>query len=97
MTLYNAKYTEDGVRFTKFTDDLDVESSYITSRSACECPAGHRHTCRHREMLSLFEEMARIDTAWFYDHDNARWYYYHARTFKMMNEPPKLSPSWRRL
>ena len=93
MSLYNVKTVQDQYRITKFSDDLDVESSYLTSSIACDCPAGHRDTCRHRKMLSKFE--GRADSPWFYDYDNERWYYYHARTAKMMNGPPK--PSWRRL
>ena len=90
MTLYNAKSTPDGVRITKFTDDLDVESSYTVSRSTCDCPAGHRDTCRHRQMFPSFT--GRLDTAWLLDWDNRRWYYYNPETGKLLNQ----KPSWRR-
>jgi hypothetical protein len=95
MSLYNAKRVEDAYRITKFTDDLDVESSYITARDACECPAGHRDTCRHRQMLPNFLEAERIGTGWFLDWDNRRWFYYNAQTGQMMNQPPR--PAWRRI
>lgn len=98
MSLYNAKATTDGLRITKFTDDLDVESSYITSRDVCECPAGHRDTCRHRQMYPEFAAHERINTHWFLDWDNRRWYYHDHKTGKMMLNPPKPAwPSWRRL
>jgi hypothetical protein len=93
MTLYNAKSTDDGVRITKFTDDLNVESSYIVSRSSCDCPAGVRDTCRHRQMLPSFVE--RIDTPWFLDWDNRRWFYYNSETGEFLN--PADAPLRRRV
>jgi hypothetical protein len=94
MTLYNVKRIEEAYEITKFTDDLDVESSYITSRSTCECPAGVRDSCRHRQMLPEFIHNERINTGWFLDWDNKRWFFYNSETGQMMNEPPKAS--WRR-
>lgn len=96
MSLYNAKRTPEGIRITKFTDDLDVEetagkpSSYITSRDICECPSGHRDTCRHRQMLPDFQATNRIDSRWFYDFDNKRWFILHEKGLE-------LQPSWRRI
>jgi len=92
MSLYNAKTLDDTIRITKFTDDLDVESSYTVSRNSCDCPAGRRDTCRHRQMFPSFVE--RIDTPWFLDWDNARWYYYNPETGQLLDAPRK---SWRRL
>lgn len=51
MTLYNLRETDGIYTITKFTTDLEVESSYQTSFDACNCPAGARPTCRHRQML----------------------------------------------
>ena len=93
MSLYNAKSTPEGLKITKFTDDLDVEetngapSSYITSRDVCECPAGHRDTCRHRQMVPEFKAHDRIDTPWFLDWDNHIWYYYDNQTGQLLSEP----------
>jgi len=95
MSLYNAKQTSEGIRITKFTDDLDVESSYITSRDVCDCPAGHRDTCRHRQMYPEFAANERINTPWFLDWDNHRWYYYHSQAGQLLDKAPK--PSWRRI
>ena len=97
MSLYNAKQTSDGLRITKFTDDLDVESSYITSRDVCECPAGHRDTCRHRQMVPEFKAANRIDKSWFLDWDNHRWYYYSAEAGQLMDRQPSKWPAWRRI
>ena len=36
MTLYNLKTSGDQYRITKFTNDLDVESSYLCSAVECE-------------------------------------------------------------
>jgi|SRR6185437_14979703 len=67
MTLYNLKSNDGEWRITKFTNDLDVESSYRTSLSECECPAGHRPTCRHRQMLPKMLAYAIEDSSAFYD------------------------------
>jgi hypothetical protein len=68
MTLYNLRSDADGFRITKFTSDLEVESSYITSHEACACPAGHRPTCRHRQMLPiLLGRDGFLDSGMFYD------------------------------
>lgn len=52
--LYNLRSAgEASWRVTKFDEDLNVESSYTVSSTACECPAGQRpgYVCRHRQML----------------------------------------------
>jgi hypothetical protein len=66
MTLYNLKSALDDYRITKFTQDLDVESSYLmdSATGACECPAGERRTCRHRQILPWI--LPIIDTEWFW-------------------------------
>ena len=64
MTLYS--YRSDGT-ITKFTRDGTFESSYTVSPDACTCPAGTRHTCRHRQMLPNLHQIA--DTHYFWDHD----------------------------
>ncbi len=71
MTLYNAHTSTLGILFiTKWDSSGNVESSYETSYEACTCPAGHRHTCRHRQMLPLLIPIA--NTHWFLDWDNGR-------------------------
>ena len=101
MSLYNAKQTPNGILITKFTDDLDVEetagkpASYIVSPDGCDCPAGHRDTCRHRQMLPRFLATRRADTPWFFDNDNGEWYYYSAEAAQLLKQPPR--PSWRRI
>lgn len=67
QVLYNLRSDGDQWRITKFTDD-EVESSYLTSDQACDCPAGHRATCRHRAMLP--ELFPIRDTQWFYNYDS---------------------------
>ena len=51
---YNCRHDGDQYRITKFDTDLNVESTYLCTTSACECPAGVRPTCRHRQMLPEF-------------------------------------------
>ncbi len=73
MSLYNCKADGDHWRITKFTPDLEVESSYLVSAEACDCPAGHRHTCRHRQMLPLFESKPATRGQFFLDFDRKVW------------------------
>lgn len=76
MTLYNLRTTELGYRITKFTTDLDMESSYEMVSMPdgtfnCGCPAGHRQVCRHRQMIHDLVE--RVDTPWFYCFKDGDW------------------------
>lgn len=66
--LYNLRTSDLGYRITKFTDG-EVESSYLTSDQACDCPAGHRTSCRHRQMLPqmLARHLADSDLFWDFD------------------------------
>lgn len=72
MTLYNLKSDGDQYRITKFTNDLDVESSYLLSETECECPAGSRPSCRHRQMLPTMLAEDLCDSGGFYDFDNGQ-------------------------
>ena len=67
MTLYNLKSSDGQWRITKFDDQLNVESSYITSETECECPAGVRPSCRHRQMLPRMLNVGAEDSGMFYD------------------------------
>lgn len=87
--LYNCKSEigKDGAlryRITKFDDAMNVESSYITDGVACDCPAGQRPTCRHRQMLPRFKQREAVNTEWFYDFDRGGWV--------QMGEPTKHGP-----
>lgn len=71
MILYNSRSTTDPqgrILITKFDKDLNIESHYLTSPTTCECPAGQRQTCRHREMYPAILQI--IDTEWFYCFDD---------------------------
>jgi hypothetical protein len=74
MTLYNLRTALDDFRITKFDADLNVESSYLLSNTfdqagrpelVCECPAGVRPSCRHRQMLP--DLLPLVDTEYFWD------------------------------
>lgn len=72
MSLYNLRSTPTSLfTITKFTSDLDVEASYSVARTVCDCPAGARASCRHRQMLPTL--LDRVDTAWFYNFDTKVW------------------------
>lgn len=78
MTLYNCKHVipNDGTgryRITKFDSDMNVESSYLCTTSSCDCPAGVRPSCRHRDMLPKFLHRGYVGTEWFFDFDRGGW------------------------
>lgn len=72
-SLYNCKHDGDIYRITKFNSDFNVESSYLCDLNSCECPAGVRPSCRHRQMLPKFIHRNHIGDEWFYDHDRGGW------------------------
>lgn len=73
MTLYNCRYAGDEYRITKFDNHMNVESSYLTDGSECDCPAGVRPSCRHRQMLPKFIQREHIGDEWFLDFDRGGW------------------------
>ena len=68
QVLYSLRTDGDQWRITKFVDG-EVESSYLTTERECECPAGHRPTCRHRQMLPEMIARGLANTHWFWDFD----------------------------
>ena len=70
-TLYNCHHDGLDYRITKF-EDGNPTSSYLCSAEACECPAGARPTCRHRQMLPLMINLALPNQPWFLDWDNGK-------------------------
>lgn len=70
-TLYSLRTDGDQHRITKFVDG-EVESSYLTTFRECECPAGHRASCRHRQMLPQMLAAGIVNTHWFYNFDTHR-------------------------
>lgn len=77
-TLYSCKSEIDGDgtqrwRITKFDDDMNVESSYLTTHTECDCPAGVRPLCRHRAMLHQFLARGAVNTMWMLDFDRNGW------------------------
>lgn len=73
MSLYNCKADGDHWRISKFTNDLDVEASYLTSNDECDCPAGHRPVCRHRIMLPRFIAKNAVAGQWFHNYEQNQW------------------------
>jgi hypothetical protein len=58
----------------KFSDDLDLEASYVIGAD-CSCPAGtHGRYCRHREMKDIFIKQGKVNSPWFYNYDTAKWH-----------------------
>ena len=71
--LYNCKSEGASFRITKFDDDLNPTSSYLTDGRTCDCPAAKRPMCRHREMLPRFQHRGAVDTGWMFDYDRGGW------------------------
>jgi hypothetical protein len=71
--LYSCRHDGDQYRITKLTNHLDVESSYLCTITECQCPAGVRPTCRHREMLPKFIQRGAVGTGWMLDWDRGGW------------------------
>ena len=67
-TLYNLHTDGDQYRITKFVDG-NPEASYLLSHSECQCPAGHRATCRHRQMLPQMLAHDLLNSFWFWHFD----------------------------
>lgn len=71
--LYNCRHAGETFRITKFSEHMEVESSYLCTESTCDCPAGVRPTCRHREMLPKFIQREHVGDEWFFDFDRGGW------------------------
>lgn len=78
MTLYSARTIPTGFRMVKWDDDLNVEAIYDmkqTSRAThCSCFQSNKPSCRHREMLKVFQAKKAVNKGRFYDFDHKRWY-----------------------
>lgn len=71
QTLYSLRHSsENNFTITKFVDG-EVESSYELAANLreCACPAGHRPSCRHRQMAPMMLAHGIIGTHWFWDFD----------------------------
>jgi hypothetical protein len=73
MILYNCKHDGDQFRISKFDEHMDVIASYLCTEDECDCPAGVRPTCRHRQMLPLFIRRKAIGSGWMLDFDRGGW------------------------
>ena len=82
QTLYNCKrITKDHYRITKFDDGLvpyqhhdGTLSSYVCSDEGCDCPQGHKPSCRHRKMLPFFIEEEHVDDNYFFIWETHQWF-----------------------
>lgn len=72
MILYKLSKSNVGFIIAKFDDDFNVESVYELTHDTCTCPRGRAPTCRHRGMLKVM--LDKVDTEWFYCHDDGTWH-----------------------
>lgn len=75
MSLYNMKHLNDHYEINKFDSDLNPQATYEVSIKECNCQAGHRPTCRHRQMLLVFQYSGRINTGWMWEFDDREWFF----------------------
>lgn len=89
--LYNCRHAGDEYRITKFDEHyVPVEgSSYLCTHKECDCPAGQRPMCRHREMLPKFIARDKVNTGWMYDYDRGGW----VQAFDDDDPPPAEVPA----
>src|SRR5258705_4756321 len=71
--LYNCHHSGDQYRITKFDSDMNPQGSYLVTLEECDCPAGVRPTCRHRNMLHDFLARQHVGDEWFLDFDRGGW------------------------
>ena len=69
--LYNCHHDGDQYRITKFIDG-NPEASYLLSHTECQCPAGHRPTCRHRQMLPQMLAERICNEPWFWHFESGK-------------------------
>lgn len=65
-------------RMVKWSDDLEIESIYHLQRGwrgryNCDCFAGRKETCRHREMLNWYQVRNTIPGGYFVDYEGRSW------------------------
>ena len=79
---YNVKPEGIGWRVYKFSSDRDPQGSYFISShngqpSMCECFAGTKHTCRHRDLVRMFlmneEFRTKMINSWLYNYDKDKY------------------------
>lgn len=85
-TLYNLRHDGDQYRITKWIDG-NPEASYLCDLGACECPAGVRPTCRHRQMLPRMLTANLLDSPAFWDHDRNRTCDIDGRAMTLLKGP----------
>ncbi len=74
---YSRRTTPQGYRIVKFDEAINVLAIYelIQRRGyvSCQCFQASKHTCRHRQMIEIFIQYARVDQGWFYAYDTGEW------------------------
>lgn len=74
--LYNLRKTSDGFMLAKFGPDFNVEAVYHLQPQAggytCDCPAGHRPSCKHRKMIARM--IPKADSDEFYCYETQSWH-----------------------
>jgi hypothetical protein len=81
QTLYNCKRIDAShYRITKFDDGFvpyqhhdGSLSSYTCSKAGCDCPQGHKPSCRHRKMLPFFVDGEHVDDNYFFIWETHQW------------------------
>lgn len=72
MELYSCRTIPNGYRMAKFDENFDLLATYEMV-GGCSCFQAQRHTCRHREMLTVFINRNRVDTGHFLNYEDFTW------------------------
>lgn len=75
QTLYTCRPAGPSLyAIAKLDGDLEVLASYLVGTTICDCPAGHRLTCRHRDMLrDYFLHRQHVGDGWFLVWETKMW------------------------
>lgn len=92
MALYSCRHDGDQYRISKFDDDMNVVSSYLCTEGECDCPAGVRPMCRHREMLPRFLDRKTVGTDWWFDYDRGGWVQVADNSLPVLEAEPEVLP-----
>lgn len=63
----------------KMDKDWELITTYVVyrgstpERNSCNCFAASKPTCRHREMVKLFEKEQKVNSREAYEYDKKRW------------------------
>ena len=95
MSLYNIRHVNSHYEINKFDEDLNPQGTYEVTLKECTCKAMHRPTCRHRQMLPVFQHTGRVNTGWMLEFEDQRWFFLDQESGGLLPER-RIRGHWRR-